>query len=159
MKSTKPLLFPSDYDDGGMLKLPWLFWGVLLLQLRTFSSVMHAIAFDGVHFSGGELWIALSPGIPALLVFVLFIRPRQPGPYQCWGLWCTGRWLLILGQCLHLCWPLFSWTQGEPVTVLSALFFIADGVALWWVKTSQRLWACFTAEYGYPIYHYKKRDY
>ncbi|UGS39522.1 DUF2919 family protein [Pseudocitrobacter corydidari] len=159
MKNTKPLLFPSDYDGWGMLKLPWLFWGVLLLQLRTFAVVMHAVAFDNVHFSDGALFIALSPGIPAFLVFIFFIQPRQPGPYHWWGLWCTGRWLLILGGCLHLGWQFFSWIQSEPVAVMSVCFFIADSVALWWVINSQRLWACFTAEYGYPSFHYRKRDY
>lgn len=134
-----------------MLKLPWPFWGVLLLQLRPFATVMHAIAFDGVHFTDGDLLIALSPGMPAFLVFILLGKARQ-GPYQCRELWCTGRWLLILGQCLHLAWQVFSWIQLEPVTALAVLLFVTDSVALWWVKTSQRLWACFTVKYGYLSY-------
>ena len=156
MKSTKPLLFPSDYDRSGMLRLPWLFWCVLVLQMRSFVSVMYAQAFDNVHPEKMSIFITLCSAIPALIVFGLFMNARR---YWGWRVWCTGRWLLIIGQCLHLGSPFFLWLHGRTLTNWSVALFILDVLALWWLLFSQRLWACFTSEYGYPSFHYKNRIY
>lgn len=156
MKSTKPLIFPSDYDALGRLQLPWLFWCVLLLQMRAFARALHAIAFENVHFEGLDLLYVVFPGIPALVVFALFSRVRR---YWSWKLWCLGRWVLIFGQCLQLVWPLLHWFNGESITGWALAFFVINISALWWVCSSQRLWACFTSEYGYPSFHYKNIRY
>ncbi|CAH6659671.1 DUF2919 family protein [Pseudocitrobacter vendiensis] len=156
MKSTKPLLFSSDYDETGKLKLPWLFWGVLLLQVRSLWLAMHSVAFEGRHFEGFDTFCALFPGIPALIVFAMVGRGRF---YWCWSFWCSGRWILIFGQWLQPGWLLFNWLNGEPITAWSVVFFIANLLALYWVHTSQRLWACFTHEYGYSSFHYKNIHY
>ena len=156
MKSTKPLLFPSDYDRSGMLKLPWLFWCVLLLQMRSFVSVMYAQAFDGIAPAEMSITVTLIPAIPALFVFGLFMRARR---YWGWRLWCTGRWLLIICQCIQLGLPFFFWLQGRELTGWSVALLILDALALCWLLFSQRLWACFTSEYGYPSFHFKNRIY
>ena len=121
MKSTE--FHPADYDAHGRLRLPFLFWCVLLLQARTWV-----------------LFVML-PGVPAVLAFLLSGR-RFAFPV----VWRWLRGLLILAQLVLLCWQPVMWLAGDPVNGVGLALLVADVVALIWLLTNQRLRACFSLE-------------
>lgn len=96
MKSTE--FHPADYDGHGRLRLPVLFWCVLLLQARTW--VLFVIAGSSREQGNTLLslfypdhdafWLGLLPGVPAVLAFLLSGR-RFAFP----ALWRWLRGLLI----------------------------------------------------------------
>ncbi|HFZ8995740.1 TPA: DUF2919 domain-containing protein [Citrobacter freundii] len=144
MKSTE--FHPADYDGEGRLRLPFLFWCVLLLQARTW--VLFIIAGASREQGGALLtlfypdhdnfWLGLLPGIPAVLAFLLSGR-RSRFP----RLWRALRMLLIVAQITLLCWQPVLWFNGDPVNGVGLTLVVADIVALVWLLTNQRLRACF----------------
>ena len=129
MKNTE--FIPADFDAHGRLRLPLLFWCVLLLQARTW--VLFLFYPDHERF-----WLGLLPGVPAVLAFLLSgYRQRLP------RLWRAMRWLLVLSQVLLLLWQPMLWLSGESPSSLTIALLVADGYALWWLLTSRRLGACF----------------
>ncbi|EMA2216879.1 DUF2919 family protein [Escherichia coli] len=109
MKNSELFLLSSDYDQFDILKLPWLFWCVLLLQVRSFINALHIVAFDNVQFTSTYFVIFVCPEILALILFVLYSKARN---FRSWKFWTLGRWLLIIGQCLHLGWSFFYYSKG-----------------------------------------------
>ena len=105
MKSTE--FHPADYDAHGRLRLPFLFWCVLLLQARTW--VLFVIAGSSreqgntllnlVDPDHDAFWLGLLPGVPAVLAFLLSGR-RFAFPV----VWRWLRGLLILAELVLLCW-------------------------------------------------------
>ena len=77
MKSTEIHL--ADYDAQGRVRLPFLFWCVLLLQARTWVLFVMAGASRGqgdtllnlFYPDHDAFWIGLLPGIPAVLAFLV----------------------------------------------------------------------------------------
>ncbi|ELW9441319.1 DUF2919 domain-containing protein [Pluralibacter gergoviae] len=146
MKSTEFL--PADYDQHGRLRLPVLFWLILLLQARTW--VLFAIAAASRQQGDALLalfypdsdgfWLGLLPGIPAVMAFFLSGR-RQQFP----RLWRVLRWLLVAAQALLLVWQPALWLAGEPLSATGLLLTIADAFALWWLLADGRLRACFSS--------------
>ena len=140
MKSIE--IHPADYDAQGRVRLPFLFWCVLLLQARTWVLFVMAAASRG---QGDTLltlfWLGLLPGVPAVVTFLCSGR-RQAIP----RLWRALRWLLILAQIALLCWQPVLWWYGEPLTGIGIALVVADIVALLWLLTNPRLRACFTHE-------------
>ncbi|WES67025.1 DUF2919 domain-containing protein [Superficieibacter sp. HKU1] len=149
MKSTKPLLFPSDYDRHGLLKLPFLFWCVLVLQARTWVLFVMAGASRGqgdtllnlFYPDHDNFWLGLLPGMPAVTAFLLAGR-RQVFP----RLWSALRWALILAQLSLLIWQPLLWYFGETVSGAGVALVVLDVYALWWLLASRRLRACFTLQ-------------
>lgn len=147
MKNTD--IHPSDYDAQGRLRLPLLFWIVLLLQARTWVLFVMAAAsrqqgdtlLNLFYPDHDNFWLGLLPGLPALCAFLLSGR-RQAFP----RLWATLRWLLIAAQAVLLVWQPLLWWQGEPVSGLGIGLMIIDLFALWWLLSNRRLRACFTPE-------------
>ena len=147
MKSTE--FHPADYDAHGRLRLPFLFWCVLLLQARTW--VLFVIAGSSREQGNTLLnlfypdhdafWLGLLPGVPAVLAFLLSGR-RFAFPV----LWRWLRELLILAQLVLLCWQPVMWLAGDPVNGVGLALLGADVVALIWLLTNQRLRACFSLE-------------
>lgn len=147
MKSTE--FHPADYDAHGRLRLPVLFWCVLLLQARTW--VLFVIAGSSREQGNSLLnlfypdhdafWLGLLPGVPAVLAFLLSGR-RFAFP----ALWCGLRGLLILAQLALLCWQPLLWLGGDPVNGVGLALLVADVVALVWLLTNPRLRACFAIE-------------
>ncbi|MTD37724.1 DUF2919 family protein [Erwinia sp. CPCC 100877] len=137
----------SDYTSQGWLRLPPLFWVVLVLQARTWVLLVLA----GASRQQGEallvlfyperaaFWLGLLAGIPAALAFVLSGR-RHHFP----RLWRGWRWVLIAAQCILSLWQLWLLAQGEAETVAALALLIVDLLALWWLWVSRRLHACFT---------------
>ena len=77
MKSTE--FHPVHYDAHGRLRLPLLFWLVLLLQARTWvlfviagASREQGTALLNLFYPDHDnFWLGLIPGIPAVLAFLL----------------------------------------------------------------------------------------
>lgn len=147
MKSTD--IHPADYDAQGRVRLPFLFWCVLLLQARTWVLFVVAGASRGqgdalltlFYPDRDAFWAGLLPGIPAVLAFLCSGR-RQTIP----RLWSALRWLLILAQIVLLFWQPILWWLGEPLTGIGITLVVADIVALQWLLTNPRLRACFAQE-------------
>lgn len=147
MKNTE--FHPADYDSHGRLRLPLLFWLVLLLQARTW--VLFVIAGSSreqgntllnlFYPDHDNFWLGLLPGVPAVLAFLLSGR-RHAFP----ALWRMFYVVLILAQASLLGWQLWLWLQGEPVNGVSLTLVVADIVALVWLLTNRRLRACFAIE-------------
>lgn len=144
MKSTE--IHPADYDAQGRVRLPFLFWCVLLLQARTWVLFVMAGASRGqgdtllnlFYPDHDAFWIGLLPGIPAVLAFLVSGR-RHLIP-RFWG---ALRWLLILAQIALLFWQPVLWWYGELLTGIGIALVVADIVALLWLLTNPRLHACF----------------
>jgi len=143
------MFHPSAYNHSGQLRLPFLFWCVLLLQARTW--VLFVVA-GGSRDQGNTLlnlfypdhdnfWLGLLPGVPAVLTFLLSGR-RQLLP----RVWYSLRWLLILAQVVLLCWQPVLWLYGERLSGIGVALVVADIVALLWLLTNPRLRACFAQE-------------
>lgn len=147
MKSTE--FHPGDYDSHGRLRLPFLFWCVLLLQARTWVLFVMAGAsrnqgdalLNLFYPDHDTFWLGLLPGVPAVITFLLSGR-RHLFP----RLWRLLRLLLIVAQGVLLCWQPLSWLNGEPVNGVGVALVAADIFALWWLLTNPRLRACFTIE-------------
>ena len=147
MKNTE--FIPSDFDAHGRLRLPFLFWCVLLLQARTWvlfviagSSREQGTALLNLFYPDHDnFWLGLLPGIPAVLAFLLSGR-RYTFP----RLWQALRLLLIVAQVMLLCWQPVLWFNGDPVNGVGLALVVADIVALLWLLTNRRMRACFTLE-------------
>ena len=121
MKSTE--IHPADYDAQGRVRLPFLFWCVLLLQARTWVLFVMAAASRG---QGDTLLTLFYPDHDAL--------------------WRALRGLLILAQIALLFWQPVLWWYGEPLTGIGVALVVADIVALLWLLTNPRLRACFVPQ-------------
>lgn len=147
MKNTD--IHPADYDAQGRVRLPFLFWCVLLLQARTWVLFVMAGASRGqgdtlltlFYPDHNAFWWGLLPGVPAVLAFLCSGR-RHMIP----RLWGALRGLLILAQIALLCWQPVLWLSGEPLTGMGIALVVADIVALMWLLTNPRPRACFTPE-------------
>lgn len=118
---------PDDYDHKGQLRLPWLFWFILLLQARTWILLLMAGASRQ---QGNDLlllfypdqqrfWIGLALGVPAALGLLL-------------SLFWQGAALVEETRLL------------SPLPLLLSLF---DLLALGWLHYNPRLRDCFRPEY------------
>lgn len=131
------------------MRLPLLFWCVLLLQARTWVLFVLAGAsrdqgntlLNLFYPDHDNFWLGLLPGVPAVLAFLLSGR-RHLWP----RLWSALRSLLIAAQLILLVWQPWLWLQGEPLSGIGITLVIADIVALLWLVTNPRLRACFIPE-------------
>ena len=137
---------PSAYDGHGRLRLPFVFWGVLLLQARTWVLFVMAGAsrqqgdtlLNLFYPDHDNFWLGLLPGLPAVIAFLISGRRHQL-PH----LWAGMRWLLMVAQLSLLVWQPLLWWQGEPLSGVGLALVIVDGFALWWLFSNRRLRACF----------------
>ncbi|HDT6543260.1 TPA: DUF2919 domain-containing protein [Kluyvera ascorbata] len=144
MKSTD--FSPADYDAQGRLRLPFLFWCLLLLQARTWVLFLMAgasrdqgDALLNLFYPDHSLfWIGLLPGVPAVLTFLLSGR-RHVYP----RLWRLLHPSLVVAQLILLFWQPWSWLSGEAVSGVGVSLLVLDIYALWWLLSNQRLRACF----------------
>lgn len=147
MKSTE--FHPGDYDVHGRVRLPFLFWCVLLLQARTWVLFVVAGAsrdqgntlLNLFYPDHDNFWLGLLPGVPAVMAFLLSGR-RQHFP----RVWNSLRWLLVLAQVVLLVWQPLLWFYGEPLSGIGITLVVVDIVALIWLLTNPRLRASFSLE-------------
>lgn len=145
------MLLPSDYDNAGRLRLPALFWGVLLLQARTWmlfviagvSRDQGAALLSLFYPDRDAFWPGLVAGTPA--VIALLLSPRRQRYPQLWQYW---RWVLVITQLILLLWQGPLWWAGEAVTGTTLALAIADVYALLWMLFNQRLRRCFQPEFN-----------
>lgn len=144
MKSTD--FSPVDFDAHGRLRLPFLFWCLLLLQARTWVLFLMAgasrdqgdVLLNLFYPDHSLFWIGLLPGVPAVFAFLLSGR-RHVYP----RVWRWLRLMLVVAQVILLCWQPWLWLSGEPLSGIGLSLFLLDIFALWWLLTSSRLRACF----------------
>lgn len=137
---------PADYDPHGRLRLPFLFWCVLLLQARTWGLFVMAGASRGqgdalltlFYPDHTAFWWGLLPGVPAVLAFLVCGR-RQNFP----RVWHALRPLLVLAQVVLLLWQPLFWLRGEALSGVGLTLVVVDLVALSWLLTNARFHACF----------------
>ncbi|RLM13599.1 hypothetical protein BIY27_10005 [Gibbsiella quercinecans] len=147
MKVSTRYFSPDDYDRHGVLRLPIWFWGVLILQARTWILLVIA----GASSQQGEgllrifypdresFWFGMLMGLPAVLAFLLCGR-RQRWP-RCWQ---ASYWVLLVAGLAALAGVLYSlWQQGEDAAGLGILLALLDVLALVYLWRSPRLRACF----------------
>ncbi|MRS14752.1 DUF2919 family protein [Enterobacteriaceae bacterium RIT691] len=143
----KNIDFPlSVYDPHGRLKLPFLFWCVLLLQARTWVLFVMAAAsrqqgdtlLTLFYPDHDNFWLGLLPGIPAVIAFL--ISGRRDKLPRCWAL---IRWGLIVAQLILLLWQPLLWLQGDELSGPGVTLVVLDAFALCWLLTNRRLRACF----------------
>ena len=145
MKSTE--FHPGDYDVHGRLRLPFLFWCVLLLQARTWVLfVMAGVARAGRYatesllsrsrcvLAGVTARCTGGAGVPVQRTAAV---PPASGAHFFAGYW-------ILAQVVLLVWQPVLWLYGEPLSGIGIALVVADIVAL--LVTNPRLRACFTQE-------------
>ncbi len=142
---------PEEYDAKGQLRLPFLFWLILLLQARTWLLLVMAGASRQ---QGNDLlalfypdrqsfWLGLALGIPAA-AGLLLTGYRQRWPL----LWRRWRHVLSASLLIGLLWQSAALLQGDfadsPLPLLLALF---DLLALIALQAHQRLRDCFLPEH------------
>ncbi|GAA0492229.1 DUF2919 domain-containing protein [Tatumella punctata] len=142
---------PENYDNKGQLRLPFLFWLILIFQARTWIVLVVA----GASRQQGETLLnlfypdtqgfypGLALGLSAVAAFFLSgYRRRFP------VLWRGWRWLLVAcslvtfgWQCSQLSYVLL---QQSPLPLILLIF---DLLSACWLLTSRRLKDCFVPEF------------
>ncbi|AHG18926.1 membrane protein [Chania multitudinisentens RB-25] len=147
MKGSAPRFSPDDYDQHGVLRLPLWFWGVLILQARTW--ILFVMAGASRDQGAGLLqlfypdtqrfWYGILLGLPAALAFLICGRRQQwPRLWRCW------RWVLAASLLAALLGALYSlWAQGGNEPSLEMVLALLDILALGYLLFNQRLKACF----------------
>ncbi len=138
---------PENYDNKGQLKLPFLFWLILILQARTWVVLVIA----GASRQQGEALLSLFYpdrqgfypglvlGLTAVAAFLLSgYRHRLP------VLWRFWRWVLIVCSLLTFCWQLaqlnVSLLEQSPLPLILLIF---DLLSAYWLLANRRLRDCF----------------
>ena len=106
MKNTE--FIPADFDAHGRLRLPFLFWCVLLLQARTWVLFLMAGASrqqgDAIlnlfYPDHDRFWLGLLPGVPAVLAFLLaaIVSACRACGGRCAGCWCYRKCCCCCGS-------------------------------------------------------------
>lgn len=143
MKNTE--FIPADFDAHGRLRLPLLFWCVLLLQARTWVLFLMAGASrqqgDAIlnlfYPDHDRFWLGLLPGVPAVLAFLLS-GYRQRLPRVAGDALAAGA-IAIAAVAVAA----DAMAERRISSSLTIGLLVADGYALWWLLTSRRLGACF----------------
>lgn len=135
---------PQHYDVHGLLKLPILFWGVLILQARSWLILAMAAASRGqgdtllglFYPERNAFYCGLIAGLPAVGAFVLSGR-RHLYP----RIWQSWYWWLIVAQLALLIWQGYVCITAPDGVGL--LLLVLDGIGLVWLLTQPRLRAAF----------------
>ncbi len=150
MKASPHRFSPDDYDQHGVLKLPLLFWGILILQARTW--ILFVMAGASRDQGAGLLqlfypdtqrfWYGILLGLPAALAFLICGRRQHwPRLWRCW------RWILAASLAAALLGSLYSlWRQDSNEPPLDIILALLDALALGYLLLSQRLTACFAPQ-------------
>lgn len=134
---------PDDFNNHGMLSLPWAFWLVLVLQAKTWflfviagsSRQQGADLLTLFYPDRGLFWSGMLVGLPAALGFLL------SGRRHLWkGIWKVWRWVLIATTLVQMGLQAVPfWTDGGDVTLLSLAILLLDLIALAYLLFNSRL--------------------
>ncbi len=137
---------PDDFDRHGMLQLPWLFWGILILQART--CLLFLIA--GASRSNGQeilslfypdtqlFWTGMAFGLPALLSLVMAMRRHLwPKLWRCW------RWVLVVSVTVTIGAQGNKLWQSAVIQEWDIILLLLDIAALAYLVMNHRLADCF----------------
>ncbi len=138
---------PDDYDHKGQLRLPLIFWIILLLQARSWLLLIMAGAsrdqgntlLELFYPETSVFWIGMALGVPAAAGLLLTgYRQRLPRLWRAWrGVLCADLLAMLLQQGLTV------WLGDEALSPLVLLFMLFDLLALGYLLFSQRLRDCF----------------
>lgn len=146
LKASTHRFSPDDYDQHGMLRLPLWFWGVLILQARTW------LLFVMAGTSRDQGLACYNCSIQILSAFGTVLRlgclrrwPLIAGRRQHWPrLWRSWRWVLIVSLAAALLGSLYSlWQQDSNEPPLDLLLALLDVLAMGYLLMNRRLKACF----------------
>ncbi len=138
---------PEDYNSHGMLRLPLWFWGILILQARTWLLfVMAGASRDQgntllalFYPDRQSFWLGIALGLPAALCFLLSGR-RHLWP-KSWR-WVYG--VMLLGLLLTLGLQVLNIGQNiDQPSLIDIVLALLDVAALAYWLLSQRLRAVF----------------
>ena len=138
---------PEDYNSHDMLRLPLWFWGILILQARTWLLfVMAGASRDqgntllGLFYPDRQsFWLGIVLGLPAALCFLLSGR-RHLWPKG----WRLAYGVMLLGLCLTLVLQVFNvWQNTDQPSLIDIVLALLDVAALAYWLLSQRLRAVF----------------
>ncbi len=134
---------PDDFNTHCMLRLPWAFWLVLILQAKTWflfvvagSSRQQGADLLALFYPDrGLFWSGMLVGLPAALGFLL------SGRRHLWkGLWKSWRWVLILTTLAQMGLQAVPfWTNSNDVTLLSLVILLLDLLAVAYLLFNSRL--------------------
>ncbi|MGL5759206.1 DUF2919 domain-containing protein [Plesiomonas sp.] len=147
----QPHYHPDEYDNHGQLRLPWLFWAILILQAKTWVLFIIAGASRETgdtllklfYPSIDDFWFGMSLGLPAVTLFFL------AGHRKNWPkVWPLSRFLLplmLLGDVLML----FKQAITKPAdfALPNAALLMITVWALLYVVRSKRLAAVFKPQH------------
>lgn len=138
---------PEDYNSHDMLRLPLWFWGILILQARTWLLfVMAGASRDqgntllGLFYPDRQsFWLGIALGLPAALCFLLSGR-RHLWPRS----WRLAYGVMRLGLFLTLVLQVFTvWQNTDQPSLIDIVLALLDASALAYWLLSQRLRAVF----------------
>lgn len=101
-----------DVNRYGVLKVPALLWGILLLQTRHWWSLLFIGASlrhapQTASLLGDLAWIDLALEVPTLLLLLALAHRLPEGGHKMRWFWHHGREILSLSALLHLAWTSF----------------------------------------------------
>lgn len=142
-----PHYHPDEYDNHGQLRLPWLFWTIVVLQAKTWALFIIAGASRETgntlltlfYPSIDDFWFGMSLGLPAVFLFLVAGR-RHHWP----KVWQMSRFLLpsmLLGDLLMLSKQAI--TKPADFALPNATLLMITVWALIYVLRSKRLAAAF----------------
>ncbi|MGL5007221.1 MAG: DUF2919 domain-containing protein [Plesiomonas sp.] len=148
--SNRPHYHPNEYDNHGQLRLPWLFWVIVVLQAKTWALFIIAGASRETgnalltlfYPSIDDFWFGMSLGLPAVFLFLLAGR-RQNWP----KIWQMSRFLLpcmLFGDLLMLLKQAIF--KPADFALPNATLLMLTVWALAYVLRSKRLAAAFTQQ-------------
>lgn len=146
MKSTE--FHHGDYDVHGRLRLPFLFWCVLLLQART-GAVRDGWRVARAGRYATESLLSRSrcvlAGVTARCTGGAGVPVQRTAAVPP-ALLARTSLAIDSGAGCALVWQPVLWLYGEPLSGIGIALVVADIVALLWLVTNPRLRACFTQE-------------
>lgn len=139
---------PDHYNAHGWLRLPLLFWLVLLLLARTWLLFIMAGASQGqgaallalFYPDHDHFWWGMALGLPAALLFLLSGR-RHRWP----RVWQAGWWLMLAALVVSLAVQGAAMWQSPQPALSDLLLTLLDSAALAWWLLSRSLKRAFSA--------------
>lgn len=134
-----------ELDDYGLVRIPWLFYLVLLVTLRPFLVWVVVLTMQegadtlmrSIYPKTQDFVVACLIAAPALLLAIALSRRTEKGWRAWFVIWRYARWPLLLVVCVdftHSLWKLPSFVMVNAPWLLLAPSVLLIG-ALWLLKS------------------------